>query len=104
MPKRHREGDRDETGVSLSKRQRQSPRYHLSSLSDELLLKILAELPLNSLTLCQRYAPRHPQLAIVLTLFTGSLSDFIPSPGILSCGKRNTMHAGCDLERSGFLV
>lgn len=52
MSKRQREITEDEG--RLSKRSRTHPDDKLSALSDELVLKILAYLPISNLAICQR--------------------------------------------------
>ena len=57
MVKRAR-SEEDDEGRQQPKRQQQrhpSSIDRLSSLSDELLLRILSNLPVSTLTLCQRY-------------------------------------------------
>ena len=60
MPKRRHEGGKESNG---RKRARLECRSHLSALSDELLLRILAHLPVITLNLCQRVSRRFYNLA-----------------------------------------
>jgi len=63
-PKRRRSSTGEHTALPVSKRTRtQDPLDHLSDLSDELLIRVLHNLPISSLLQCQRLSHRFYRLA-----------------------------------------